>query len=70
MDENAGNHTRFSELSSDDGSAHPGKVAIDSHNDVCVLPFSSGTTGLPKGVMLTHYSVTANIIQAKYVYTH
>lgn len=29
-------------------------------DDVCVLPFSSGTTGLPKGVQLTHNNLTAN----------
>jgi acyl-CoA synthetase (AMP-forming)/AMP-acid ligase II len=31
--------------------------------DVAVLPFSSGTTGLPKGVMLTHYNLVANTSQ-------
>lgn len=30
-------------------------------SDVCVLPFSSGTSGLPKGVMLTHANITSNI---------
>lgn len=29
-------------------------------DDICTLPFSSGTTGLPKGVMLTHANITAN----------
>ena len=36
---------------------------IDPLNDVCVLPFSSGTTGVPKGVMLTHYNMTSSICQ-------
>jgi 4-coumarate--CoA ligase len=37
--------------------------AIDPANDVAVLPYSSGTTGLPKGVMLTHRNLVANICQ-------
>ncbi len=31
-------------------------------DDVCMLPHTSGTTGTPKGVMLTHGNVTWNVV--------
>jgi len=31
-------------------------------DDLAILPFSSGTTGLPKGVMLTHRNLVSNIM--------
>jgi acyl-CoA synthetase (AMP-forming)/AMP-acid ligase II len=38
-------------------------VEIDPKNDLVALPYSSGTTGLAKGVMLTHYNLVANMRQ-------
>jgi acyl-CoA synthetase (AMP-forming)/AMP-acid ligase II len=43
--------------------ADPPSVAIDPAVDLAVLPYSSGTTGLSKGVMLTHRNLVANLQQ-------
>jgi acyl-CoA synthetase (AMP-forming)/AMP-acid ligase II len=43
--------------------AKPDEVEVDPE-DLAVLPYSSGTTGLMKGVMLTHRNLVANIEQA------
>ena len=39
----------------------PVEVAV-SMDDLCLLPHTSGTTGPPKGVMLTHANLTWNVI--------
>ncbi|MFD7322047.1 4-coumarate--CoA ligase family protein [Streptomyces sp. NPDC059875] len=38
-------------------------LTIDPDEDVAALPYSSGTTGVPKGVMLTHTSIATNLAQ-------
>ncbi|KAB1655955.1 4-coumarate--CoA ligase family protein [Pseudoclavibacter chungangensis] len=39
------------------------EVEIDPATHLAVLPYSSGTTGTPKGVMLTHRNLVANVAQ-------
>jgi 4-coumarate--CoA ligase len=39
------------------------QVPVDLERQICVLPYSSGTTGLPKGVMLSHRNLVANLLQ-------
>lgn len=41
----------------------PASVDINPEEDMAALPYSSGTTGLPKGVMLTHYNLASNARQ-------
>jgi len=38
-------------------------VRIDPDRDLALLPYSSGTTGVAKGVMLTHRAITTNVAQ-------
>ncbi|MGC9270024.1 long-chain-fatty-acid--CoA ligase [Acidiphilium sp.] len=45
------------------GAAKPAPVSIDAKQDVAVLQYTGGTTGIPKGAMLSHANITANIQQ-------
>ncbi len=53
----------FSELLGDPGAAP--EVAFDPANDIAAVPYSSGTTGLSKGVMLSHGNLVANMVQCE-----
>jgi acyl-CoA synthetase (AMP-forming)/AMP-acid ligase II len=53
-------------LSDVDGPPLDEQVPVGA-DDVVVLPYSSGTTGLSKGVMLTHRNLVANLVQSQAV---
>jgi long-chain acyl-CoA synthetase len=54
--------TSFSSLIANEGVCPP--VAIDPINDLALLQYTGGTTGTPKGAMLTHQNMSANARQA------
>ena len=50
----------FAELAN---AAADGPLVESDLDDVVLIPYSSGTTGYPKGVMITHRNLTANALQ-------
>ncbi len=54
-------HIRFAELIADRGAM--ARVAIDPRVDLAMLQYTGGTTGVPKGAMLTHANLTSNVAQ-------
>ncbi len=54
--------TPFASLLDNDGDAPQVDIAPE---DIVTLPYSSGTTGLQKGVMLTHRNLVANLTQTE-----
>ncbi len=46
----------------------PPEYEFNPKEDLAALMYTSGTTGLPKGTMLTHYNIVSNIIQGGIVY--
>jgi len=43
--------------------AKPEAIKIDPKEDLAMLIYTGGTTGVPKGVMLTHYNLYSNVLQ-------
>ncbi len=56
-----GLHVTFADLTDNDGGFKP--VAISPQEDVAVLQYTGGTTGVPMGAMLTHANIAANARQ-------
>ena len=54
-------HVPFNKLIDNDGKFAP--VEIDPHKDLALLQYTGGTTGTPKGAMLTHANLCANTTQ-------
>ncbi len=53
-----------------DNDGAPAPVAVDPLNDLAVLQYTGGTTGVPKAAMLTHGNITANARQVSSWYAN
>ncbi len=58
----SGDYLSFDELTHNDGKPTP--VDIDVHNDVALLQYTGGTTGVSKGAALSHANIVANCVQS------
>jgi long-chain acyl-CoA synthetase len=53
--------TRFTDFVANDGAVDP--ASCDPEKDIALLQYTGGTTGTPKGAMLSHQNITANARQ-------
>ena len=60
--------TAFSDLVGNDGNFKAPRIRAD--RDIALLQYTGGTTGTPKGAMLTHQNLTANARQAQVIDPH
>jgi acyl-CoA synthetase (AMP-forming)/AMP-acid ligase II len=60
-----GAHPNTSGLLASDRPAPATQATFDPTTHLAALPYSSGTTGIPKGVMLTHRNLVANLAQIR-----
>ena len=48
---------------------NPLLIPIEPKEDLAALPYTGGTTGMPKGVMLTHYNLIADAVMMNYFWS-
>ncbi len=60
--------TRFADFITNDGQSMP--AACDPERDIALLQYTGGTTGTPKGAMLSHQNLTANARQINLLDPH
>lgn len=60
-----GNFSRFVGLLQRYRGQKPPSVQLDPSEDVAILQYTGGTTGIPKGAMLTHMNLVANVLQSR-----
>ncbi|KAK3362223.1 hypothetical protein B0T25DRAFT_442971 [Lasiosphaeria hispida] len=63
----SGKFKHFCSIRSTSYTGRYAKTNISPKHDLAFLVYSSGTTGMPKGVCLTHYNMVANVLQMQYV---
>ncbi|MCK5167813.1 MAG: AMP-binding protein, partial [Rhodospirillaceae bacterium] len=56
-------HVSFERLIDNEG--NPSPVNIDAMKDIAVIQYTGGTTGIPKGAMLTHSNISTNALQVQ-----
>jgi len=59
-------HILFRDLLANDGRYTP--VSVDPEEDIAVLQYTGGTTGVPKGAMLTHANLSINAVQSQFMF--
>jgi len=67
--DSSGQYIHFKELKIP-GSSFSGQIAQAAPSDLAFLGYSSGTSGPPKGVMLSHRNIISNILQLKHCAGH